>query len=137
VHTERNGNHDNAMGSRGIAITGTTAWDQGGDSDDSGGQSAPGTMGTGINEGTSERYHLPVPRNYFFISFNFRTLTIVLRVGLQYDLHPEARQQPQHGRRLAGSPHDTMRARGSDGTSETCPSMTKGGGRRGPNRKGL
>jgi hypothetical protein len=46
-----------------------------------------------------------------------------LRAGFQYDLSPEAHQQPQHGRRQGDKAdstdrHDAMRVRGS----EKCPS---------------
>ena len=50
MRTEWNRNHDDTRGSQGTAITGTTATTKvgpRGDGDDSGGQSAPGTMPTG------------------------------------------------------------------------------------------
>ena len=103
MHTEWNGNPNDTRGSWGIAITGTTTTTKVGPRWWQRQQWWPVSPRNDANRGTNEEtsdgtkwYHLLVPLIIFFFSFNFRTLIMFLWAGLQYNLHPEAHQQPQH-----------------------------------------
>jgi hypothetical protein len=95
-----------------------------GGTNDSGGQSAPGTMKM---EGPTRRSATgpgDVPLVIFSFLLILRPLTMFLQAGLQYDLDPEAhhKHNTNDARQTkpipSNDPHDATRARGGDGTSK-------------------